>query len=74
MCWTEADLYGPATEKKTIDGNHVKRGQTTHLVSLQVLFIHIKTPFFKASQESRKFWSSCQRTLQMHAPKEQRRR
>ena len=38
MCWTEADLYGPSTVKQILEGNHVKRGQTAHMVTLQALF------------------------------------
>jgi len=38
MCWTEADLYGPSTVKQIIEGNHVKRGERAHLLTLQSLF------------------------------------
>ncbi|KXJ12360.1 hypothetical protein AC249_AIPGENE6741 [Exaiptasia diaphana] len=38
LCWTEADLYGPSTVKQILEGNHVKRGQTAHIVTLQALF------------------------------------
>ena len=38
LCWIESDVYGPATVKQIIDGNHVKRGLTAHTVTLQVLF------------------------------------
>lgn len=38
LCWIESDLYAPATVKQIIDGNHVKRGLTAHIVTLQVLF------------------------------------
>ena len=46
MCWSEVDLCGLATVKQIIDGNHVKRGQTAHLVSLQALLIQHQTAFF----------------------------
>ena len=38
LCWIESDPYGPTTVKQIIDGNHVKRGQTVHFVTLQALF------------------------------------
>ena len=38
ICWTEADLYGNATVKQIIDGNHVKRRIEAHTVTLQALF------------------------------------
>ena len=37
MCWIEADIYGPATVKQILQGNHVKRGETAHIVRLQAL-------------------------------------
>ena len=37
-CWLEADIYGPATIKQILEGNHVKRGEAAHLVTLQALF------------------------------------
>ena len=37
-CWTESDLYGPSTVKQILGGNHVKRAQTAHLITLQALF------------------------------------
>ena len=33
LCWIESDLYGPSTVKQIIDGNHVKRGPTAHIVT-----------------------------------------
>ena len=38
LCWIESDLYGPATVKQIINGNHVKRGLTAQIVTLQILF------------------------------------
>ena len=38
LIWTEADLYGPSTVKQILEGNHVKRGQTAHVITLQALF------------------------------------
>ena len=45
FCWTEAGLYGPATAKQIIDGNHVKRGIDAHLITLQALFVMYETIF-----------------------------
>ena len=46
LCWIEADLYGPTTVKQIIDGNHVKRGQAAHMVTLQALFAMYYNAFF----------------------------
>jgi hypothetical protein len=46
LCWIESDLYGPATVKQIIDGNHVKGGLTIHMVTLQVLFTLYQKSFF----------------------------
>jgi hypothetical protein len=46
LCWIESDLYGPATVKQIIDGNHVKRCLTAHMVTPQVLFILYQKAFF----------------------------
>lgn len=38
LCWVESNLYGPTTTKQIIEGKHVKRGETAHMVTLQALF------------------------------------
>lgn len=38
LAWIESDLYGPCTVKQILEGNHVKRAETAHLVTLQALF------------------------------------
>ena len=38
LCWIEAGLYGSATVKQIIDGNHVRRGERAHVITLQALF------------------------------------
>ena len=38
LCWVESDLYGPSTVKQILGGNHVKRGEAAHMVTLQALF------------------------------------
>ena len=38
LCWMEAGLYGSATVKQIIDGNHVRRGERVHVITLQALF------------------------------------
>ena len=45
--WIEADLYGPCTVKQILEGNHVKRAETAHLVTLQSLFILYQKAFLK---------------------------
>ena len=48
MCWIEADIYGPATVKQILDGNHVKRGEVAHVVTLQALFALYQRHSFRA--------------------------
>ena len=50
LCWIESEIYGPATVKQIIDGNHVKRGEAAHMVTLQALFLMYQKAFFE--QES----------------------
>ena len=50
-CWLEADIYGPATIKQILEGNHVKRGEAAHLVTLQALFALYQKAFFQSSQK-----------------------
>ena len=38
MCWIESELYGPSTVKQILDGNHVKRGEKAHMITLQAWF------------------------------------
>ena len=49
-CWLEAGIYGPATIKQILEGNHVKRGEAAHLVTLQALFALYQKAFFQSSQ------------------------
>ena len=46
LCWIESELYGPATVKQIIEGNHVKRGETAHMITLQALFVMYQEAFF----------------------------
>ena len=34
MCWLESELYGPATVKQILEGGHIKRAETAHMVTL----------------------------------------
>ena len=51
LCWIKADLYGPTTVKQIIDGNHVKRGEAAHMVTLQALFVMYQNAFFHQEPE-----------------------
>ena len=53
-CWIEAEIYGPATVKQILDGNHVKRGEVTHIVTLEALFALYQKAFLQGSQEDLK--------------------
>lgn len=46
LCWSEADVYGPTTVKQILDGNHVKRGEQAHTLTLQAFFILYQRAFF----------------------------
>lgn len=45
MAWIESDLYSPSTVKQILEGNHIKRAETAHLVTLQALFILYQEAF-----------------------------
>lgn len=51
-CWIESELYGPATVKQIINGNHVKRGETAHMITLQALFVLYQEAFFQQDPDS----------------------
>ena len=50
-CWIEADLYGPSTVRQIIEGKHVRRGQTAHLIALQALFCLYQKAFFRSENQ-----------------------
>ncbi|KAK3708724.1 hypothetical protein QZH41_004431 [Actinostola sp. cb2023] len=50
LCWIESELYGPSTVKQIIDGNHVKRGEVAHMVTLQALFTMYQRSFFSQQE------------------------
>lgn len=49
LCWSESDRYGPTTVKQILEGKHVKRGDTAHILqvlsTLQVLFMLYQKAF-----------------------------
>ncbi|KAK3746101.1 hypothetical protein QZH41_015518, partial [Actinostola sp. cb2023] len=49
----ESELYGPSTVKQILDGNHVKRGEKTHMITLQALFTLYLEAFLKNVPELR---------------------
>jgi hypothetical protein len=51
MCWVESDIYGPSTVKQILDGKHVRRGQTAHLISLQALQLLYQEAFCQFDPE-----------------------
>ena len=54
MCWIEAEIYVPATVKQILDGNHVKRGEVAHVLTLEALFALYQKAFLQSSQEDSK--------------------
>lgn len=55
MAWIESDLYGPATVKQILEGNHVKRGETAHLVTLQSFFMLYQQAFLDSEEAGNSF-------------------
>ena len=47
FCWTEANMYGPATVKQILEGKHVRRGVEAHVVTLQALSIMYQETLFE---------------------------
>ena len=50
LCWTEADIYGPATVKQILDGKHVKRGLEAHIITLHALEMLYQEALFKENE------------------------
>ena len=53
MAWVESDLYGPSTVKQILDGNHVKRAEAAHLVTLQFIFTLYQEAFLSQEGQSK---------------------
>ena len=51
MCWVESEIYGPGTVKQILEGNHVKRGEVAHIVTLEALFALYQKALFQSFQE-----------------------
>ena len=66
MAWIESDLYGPNTVKQILEGNHVKRGEAAHLVTLQAFFTLYQEAFLQHLPESSR--SRLKSLFVMHAP------
>ena len=52
LWWIELELYGPATVKQIINGKHVKRGETAHMITLQELFALYQKAVFQQDPSS----------------------
>ena len=50
QAWIEADLYSPTTVKQIIEGNHVKRAETAHIITLQALFTLYQDAFLSVQE------------------------
>ena len=51
MCWLKSELYGPATVKQILEGGHVKRAETAHMVTLQALFTLYQEALFQDNSD-----------------------
>ena len=51
LSWIEANLYGPVTVKQILNCNHIARGLTAHIVSLEALFNLYQEAFFEQHLE-----------------------
>ena len=63
MCWIESELYGPSTVKQILDGNHVKRGEKAHMITLQALFALYLDEFLKTLPELRQCLENLSREV-----------
>jgi len=54
MAWVESDLFGPSTIKQILKGNHVKRAEAAHLVTLQPLLTLYQEAFLSREGQSKK--------------------
>ena len=63
LCWIESELYGPATVKQIINGEHVKRGETAHI---QALFVLYQEAFFSKIQACTAVLKNWQSSFVMH--------
>jgi len=63
MCWIESELYGPSTVKQILDGNHVKRGEKAHMITLQALFALYLDEFLKNLPELRQCLENLSREV-----------
>ena len=70
LCWIEADNYGPGTVKQILEGNHVKRGEVAHTVTLQALFTLYPKAFFESSKKIRRASQISQKSLLTRANKQ----
>ena len=75
LCWSEADVYGPTTVKQILDGNHVKRGEQAHTLTLQAFFILYQRTFFSGQdpEMSRKL-KNAQSSLERHVTRAPRKK
>lgn len=51
MCWLESELYDLATVKHILEGGHVKRAETAHMVTLQALFTLYQEALFQDNSD-----------------------
>ena len=63
MCWIESELYGPSTVKQILEGNHVKRGEKAHMITLQALFALYLDEFLKTLPELRQCLENLSREV-----------
>ncbi|XP_015770587.1 PREDICTED: uncharacterized protein LOC107349002 [Acropora digitifera] len=63
MCWIESELYGPSTVKQILVGNHVKRGEKAHMITLQALFALYLDEFLKTLPELRQCLENLSRQV-----------
>ena len=63
LCWIEAGLYGSATVKQIIDGNHVRRGERAHVITLQALFTLYQEAFSQQHPKLRQSLEKAAETL-----------
>ena len=47
LSWDQAEIFGECTTKQILDGNHIRRGQNAHLITVQSLLSVYSEQFLK---------------------------
>ena len=75
MCWIQSELYGPFTVKQILHGNHIKRGEKAHMITLQAWFaLYLSMAFLKLCQNCTSVLRIYQEKLLKHSERARKRK